>query len=71
MPHCDGGPSTYSEGLDGPSRILLRRQLCRKMYWICRGQDGHEGLEGAKRARLCSFPRPASPTSGDSPGSGS
>lgn len=25
---------TYSEELGGPSRILLRRQLCRKTYWL-------------------------------------
>lgn len=31
------GAATHSEGSEGPSGILFRRQLCSKMYWLLGG----------------------------------
>lgn len=34
------GAVTHSKVSEGPSRILFRRQLCRKMYWLWQEEEG-------------------------------
>lgn len=44
--HREAG--TYSEMLEGASRILFSRQLCRKTYGLCQG-EGHQAAQREAR----------------------
>lgn len=50
--HREAG--TYSEMLEGASRILFSRQLCRKTYGLCQG-EGHQAAQREARG-ACSAP---------------